>query len=67
MLKTLSVTLFIFLSGFFGHIGKWVDKKAKIKFKMYDVTDLTANNYNTRRVTRFFSGQGSFLGIRALR
>ena len=26
---------------FFGHVGTWLDKKAKFNFKIYDVTDWT--------------------------
>ena len=36
-----------FCLDFFGHVGKWVDKKAKINFKFYGATDWTVNNYNT--------------------
>ena len=39
--------MFKFSLGFFDHIGKRLDKKTKIKFKIYDVTGGTANNYNT--------------------
>ena len=34
-------------SWIFGYAGKRFDKKAKINFKIYDVTDWIANNYNT--------------------
>ena len=48
MLKTLSVLkIFTILSGFFGHVGKWLDKKAKVNFNIYEVIDWTTNNYNT--------------------
>ena len=30
----------------FGHVGKRLDKKAKINFKVYDVTTWETNNYN---------------------
>ena len=40
MLKAYFVlSVFEFLSLFFGHLGKWLDKKAKVNFKTYDVTD----------------------------
>ena len=40
MLKGLSVlNIFKFLSWLFGHVGKQLDKKWKINFKIYDVTD----------------------------
>ena len=35
----------IFLT--FGYAGKGLDKKAMINFKIYEVTDWAANNYNT--------------------
>ena len=31
----------------FGHVGKRLDKNAKVDFKMYDVKNLGANNCNT--------------------
>ena len=40
------LNIFTFLSWFFGHAGKRKDKKAKVKFKIYDVTDWITNNYN---------------------
>ena len=39
----------IFCPGFFNHAGKRFDQKAKLNFKMYDVTDLNTNNYNISR------------------
>ena len=33
-----------FCADFFDHVGK--DKKAKLNFKVYDVTTSTTNNYN---------------------
>ena len=39
------ITLLCFLV--FGHVEKRLDKKAKINFKIYDVTDWTTNYYNT--------------------
>ena len=47
MLKTLFVLeIFKFLSWIFGYVEKRLDKKVKVNFKIYDVTDWT-NNYNT--------------------
>ena len=47
MLKSLFVLeIFTFLSRLFGY-GKRFDMKAMINFKIHDVTDKTANNYNT--------------------
>ena len=39
--------LFKFLFGLLGHAGKWLDNKAKVNFKICDVTDWITNNYNT--------------------
>ena len=36
-----------FLSWLFGFAEKQLDKKDKVIFKIYDVTDWTTNNYNT--------------------
>ena len=32
---------------FFGHVGKQLDKKAQINFKIYDVTNWIINKYKT--------------------
>ena len=48
MLKALySQKIFEFLSKLFGYVGKRLDKKAKVNFKIYYFTDWTTNNYNT--------------------
>ena len=39
--------IFKFLSWLFGHVKKWLDKKDKDNFKIYDVITWEANNYNT--------------------
>ena len=40
MLKALfALELFSFWSLHFGYVEKWLDKKTKVKFKIYDVTD----------------------------
>ena len=41
------IEIFKFLSWLFGYVAKWFDKKVKVNFKTFDVTDLTTNNYNT--------------------
>ena len=47
MLKTLFVLeIFTFSSLRFGYVEKRLDKKVMSNFKIYDVTDCTANNYN---------------------
>ena len=54
MLKALFVAnIFIFLSWLFGYVEKQFDKEAMVNFNMYDVTDWTANNYNTH-ITKYF-------------
>ena len=35
-----------FCPDFLGHVGKRLDKKAKVNFKIYDVINRDANNYN---------------------
>ena len=42
--------IFEFFPDFFGHVGKRLDKKAKINFKAYDVTSWEINNYNEHLV-----------------
>ena len=40
MLKTLFVLkIFEFFSWLYGHARKWLDKKTKVNFKIYDVID----------------------------
>ena len=49
MLKVLFVLrIFKVLSWLFGHAKKWLDKKGKINFNIYDVTDWT--QINTMRI-----------------
>ena len=48
ILKALFVVkIFNFCPDFFGHVGKWLDKKTEIIFKIYDVINWKANNYHT--------------------
>ena len=48
MLKALFVLeIFTILSWLFSYVEIMLDKKSKLNFKIYDVTDWTANNYNT--------------------
>ena len=47
MLKAfLVLEIFTFFFGLFVYVQKWLDKKAKVNFKMYGVTDWTTSNYN---------------------
>ena len=36
-----------FCSDFFDHVGKRLDNKAKVTFKIYDVQNWKTSNYNT--------------------
>ena len=36
-----------FCLDFFSHVEKWLVKKAKVNFKIYNVTDSETNNYHT--------------------
>ena len=48
ILKALFILkIFEFLSWHFGHVEKWLDKKDKINFEIYDVTAWLTKNYNT--------------------
>ena len=45
MLKALFILeIFKFLSWLFGYVEKRLDKKVKVNFKIYDVTDWTTND-----------------------
>ena len=53
MLKCLFKSLFVleiftFLCWLLDYVEKQLDKKVKVNFKIYHVTDWTANNYNTQ-------------------
>ena len=48
MLKSFFVLeIFIFFCCLFGYVEKRLDKKVKLNSKIYDISDWTANNYNT--------------------
>ena len=54
MLKPFFVLgIIMFLFSLFGDVEKQLDKKAKLNFKIFDVTDWTINNYNTYIVQYF--------------
>ena len=46
--------VFTISSWLFGHIWKWLDKKAKVIFKVYDFVDWEANNYKTH-IAQYFN------------
>ena len=51
--KNLSLLRFLhFDHDFFGYVEKWLDKNAMVSFKLYGVTDWTANNCNAH-ITRY--------------
>ena len=39
--------IFNYFSDNFGHAGKQLDQKASVNFKIYDIRNWKANNYNT--------------------
>ena len=39
--------VFQFLFGIFVHLGKRLDKKAKVNIKIYDIKNWITNSYNT--------------------
>ena len=45
ILKTF-LEIFTFLSQLFGYVEKQLNKKVKVNFKIYDVTDWTFSNYD---------------------
>ena len=47
MLKALVVLkIFTFLSRAFVQVGKWLDQKVNVNFKIFDVPSWTTHNYN---------------------
>ena len=47
MFKALFVLdIITFLSWLFGYVEKWLDKKAKVNYKIYGVTNWKINNFN---------------------
>ena len=47
MQKLFSFLRYLHLSSLFGYLKERLDQKAKVSFKIYDVTDCTTTNYNT--------------------
>ena len=47
MLKTLFILEIFTLSWLFGYVEKRLDKKTNVNFKINNVADWTANNYDT--------------------
>ena len=45
-----------FSLNFFGHVNKPLDKKDKVNFKFYDVTDWLANNCNAH-IAQYYEKQ----------
>ena len=48
----LFLKIFAFFSWNSGYVEKQLDKKAKVNFKIYDVTDWKTNNYKTENEAR---------------
>ena len=48
--------IFSFCSEFFGYVWKWLDKKAKVNFKIYHITNWNTNNYN-EHITRYLKNK----------
>ena len=47
ILKALFILRYLsFCPGFCGQVGKWLDRKAKVNSKIYDVTTWETNFYN---------------------
>ena len=46
VLVVFEISTYIFVLNF-GNVEKRLDKKAKVNFKIYDITDWTTNNCNT--------------------
>ena len=45
MLKAIfALQIFTFSPYLFDHVGKWLDKKAKVNIKIYDITGWIVNN-----------------------
>ena len=42
-----------FCPNFYGHVGKWLDEKAKVNFKYYGATDWTIVNCYTNTAQYF--------------
>ena len=64
---SVSVKFQFFVLLFFGHVGKRLDKKTKVNFKIYDVTIGLINNYNARIVQHFKSKSNQRLKFGRLR
>ena len=47
LLLFLFLRYLIFFPNFLAHVGKRLDKTVKVNFKVYDVANWKANNYNT--------------------
>ena len=48
-----SLYLKYFSFDFCGYVGKWLDKKAKVNFNIYNVTNWEINNCNTH-IAQYF-------------
>ena len=48
----------IFCPDFFSYVGKRIDQKTKVNFKIYDVTNGNSNNYN-KCIARYLKSKGN--------
>ena len=48
----LVLKIFTFFPDFFRYVGKLLDKKATVNFKIYDVASWSTNNYN-KHIARY--------------
>ena len=48
----LVLKIFTFFPDFFGYVGKLLNKKGKVNFKIYDVASWSTNNYN-KHIARY--------------
>ena len=57
ILKALFILRYLsFCPGFCGQVGKWLDRKAKVNSKIYDVTTWETNIYNVHTVDSLIGG-----------
>ena len=60
MIQKIFKYLKYFCSDFYGYVGKWLDKKAKVNFNIYNVTNWEINNCNTHIAQYFKKLRQSF-------
>ena len=48
------LTFLSFCLDILGHLGKWLDKKVKVNFKMYDVMNWETNNNSKHSISQVY-------------